>query len=175
MGQHGNRFGYASHLHQPAWALWSRYDDRGEGDCRKQSHQEHPSPANGGIPGVVSHALDLHVYEHSREYAEDYPHLVERDQPPAQAGGRNLCDIHGSYDRSGADADAPDDAPDNELIEAGREPDAGRRQRKTGRTYGEPLLLPEVIHEGARAHSSGDASDEGAAGRPANAGGIEVE
>jgi hypothetical protein len=80
--------------------------------------------------------LDLHVYEHSREDAEDYAHLVERDQPAAQAGRRNLRDLHGGYDRSGADADAPDDAPDNELIEAGREPDAGRGQRKTGRAYG---------------------------------------
>ena len=115
--------GGAAVLDQPARALGHEEHQEEEEQGRDGLGAEHPAPAGLAVPGGENlggrgarrHGLgDQPVDDLGQQDADDDGQLIDRDEPAADLGRRDLGDVHRREVRGQADADPADDAEDDE-------------------------------------------------------------
>ena len=127
-----------------------------------------------GLGGVAQRVADQVVDEVDDQHAEDDGELVARDERAADAGGRDLGDVHRADSRGQTDADAAQDAVEVEDDEqrlrrfaVGQDaalgaPRAEGRDEEHDRCGDERTFAAQMRGHQARDRAADDAADQGA-------------
>ena len=103
-----------------------------------------------------------------RKDAEDDRQLVDRHQPPADVGGRDLRNVHRRQIRGQADGHAADDPPGHEPDERGAQPVSTEEMAKERGGGQQQLLPPQLVAQRAGQQRADQASQQGATVGPAD-------
>ena len=177
--QHRSGVGVLALAHQIAWRL--RHPDREDpvDGGGHHGHDEHPAPRLPAQPQLVRGAAgargeDL-VGQQGGEDTDGDRELLQRPQPPAHGGGRDLRDVGGGDHGGDADPHTRHEAPERQVPRAPRDRRQDGRDEEQDRTEDHHVRPAPPVGELATRPGAERAAQEGDRHHEPGDGGVQLE